>query len=160
VTKALAALSAQIGEALRDRTLMLATAESCTGGWVAEVVTATSGSSAWFERGFVTYSNQAKEDMLGVSPDTLSRCGAVSEPVAREMAAGAIRMSRAQVSLAITGIAGPTGGSADKPVGTVCIAWALADGRVESGTFHFKGTRETIRRRAVVEALQRLIRIL
>ena len=136
---------------------MLATAESCTGGWVAQVVTATAGSSSWFDRGFVTYSNRSKQDMLGVSSATLTQHGAVSEPTAREMAAGAIKHSAAQVALAITGIAGPGGGSADKPVGTVCFAWALADGRVESCTCYFPGDRETIRRQAVERALQGLL---
>jgi nicotinamide-nucleotide amidase len=153
-------LSQHIGERLKARGYLLATAESCTGGWVAQVVTATAGSSAWFDRGFVTYSNQAKQDMLGVSADTLACHGAVSENVAREMAAGALRRSQAQAALAITGIAGPAGGTPDKPVGTVCLAWALTDGKVASCTCHFTGNRETIRRQAVVEALQGLIRIL
>ncbi|MEY3201785.1 MAG: hypothetical protein RIR70_1335 [Pseudomonadota bacterium] len=160
MTISLEALSQQVGAALQSRGYLLATAESCTGGWVAEVVTATAGSSAWFDRGFVTYSNQAKQDMLGVSADTLVRHGAVSEAVARDMATGALRLSHAQAALAITGIAGPTGGTPDKPVGTVCLAWALADGKVESCICHFSGNRETIRRQAVVEALQGLIRIL
>lgn len=150
-------LSQQVGAALEGRKLMLATAESCTGGWVAQVVTATAGSSSWFDRGFVTYSNRSKQDMLGVSSATLTQHGAVSEPTAREMAAGAIKHSAAQVALAITGIAGPGGGSADKPVGMVCFAWALADDRVESCTCHFPGDRETIRRQAVERALQGLL---
>jgi nicotinamide-nucleotide amidase len=153
-------LSLQVGQALQARGLILATAESCTGGWVAQVVTATAGSSGWFDRGFVTYSNQAKQDMLGVSADTLARHGAVSEPTARDMAVGALKHSAAQAALAITGIAGPGGGSPDKPVGMVCFAWALADGRVESSICHFSGNRETIRRQAVIEALQGLLRIL
>ena len=150
-------LSRRTGKALLRKGQTLVTAESCTGGWVAQVVTATAGSSGWFDRGFVTYSNRSKQDMLGVSPDTLEQHGAVSEPTAREMAAGAIKHSAAQVALAITGIAGPGGGTADKPLGTVCFAWALADGRVESCTCHFPGDRETIRRQAVERALQGLL---
>ena len=104
---------------------MIATAESCTGGWAAQVITHTAGSSAWFERGFVTYANAAKVGMLGVRPETLEKHGAVSLEAAAEMAAGALSNSRALISLAITGIAGPTGGSSDKPVGTVCFGWCL-----------------------------------
>src|SRR5437763_16172085 len=111
----LTALAADLGRALESQRLMLATAESCTGGWVGRAVTAVSGSSAWYERGFVTYSEDAKSEMLGVAEETLKRYGAVSEPTAREMAEGALRNSHAQVALAITGVAGPNGGSAQKP---------------------------------------------
>src|SRR5512135_3018157 len=119
----LSMLAMQVGAGLKARGLMLATAESCTGGWVAQAVTAIAGSSDWFDRGFVTYSDAAKQEMLGVSAGTLGRHGAVSEHTAREMAAGALAHSRAQVALAITGIAGPGGGSSEKPVGMVCFAW-------------------------------------
>jgi nicotinamide-nucleotide amidase len=150
-------LSEAVGQALLERKLMLATAESCTGGWVASVVTATAGSSQWYERGFVTYSNAAKIDMLGVAESTLADAGAVSEATAAEMAAGALAHSRASVSVAITGIAGPSGGSPGKPVGTVCFAWCSAEQAVISETCHFHGDREQIRRQAVVQALQGLL---
>src|SRR5665647_2559878 len=119
---ALTTLATLVGARLKVQSLMLATAESCTGGWVAQVATAIAGSSDWFERGFVTYSNAAKQEMLGVGAGTLAKYGAVSEQTAREMAAGALAHSRAQVAVAITGIAGPAGGSPDKPVGTVCLS--------------------------------------
>jgi nicotinamide-nucleotide amidase len=137
---------------------MLACAESCTGGWVAEVVTATGGSSQWFERGYVTYSNAAKQELLGVRAETLREQGAVSEAVVREMAAGTLRRSHAQAALAISGVAGPTGGSPDKPVGTVCFAWVLRDGVPTAETVHFSGEREAVRRQSVIHALQGLLR--
>jgi len=135
----------------------LATAESCTGGWVAQVVTHTAGSSAWFERGFVTYANDAKVEMLGVSRETLAAHGAVSPETAAEMAAGALENSKAMISLAITGIAGPTGGSPDKPVGTVCFAWCSRGNPAETARRQFAGDRETVRRQAVVFALEGLL---
>lgn len=144
------------GELLR-RGECLATAESCTGGWVAQSLTAIAGSSAWFDRGFVTYSNAAKVDMLGVPETTLGRHGAVSEATARAMAQGALDRSLADWSVAITGIAGPSGGSADKPVGTVCFAWACKAGACEAQTCHFEGDREVVRRQAVCHALRGLI---
>ena len=150
-------LSFLIGEALLARKLMLACAESCTGGWVAEAVTATAGSSSLFERGFVTYSNAAKQELLGVKADTLRRHGAVSEAVVAEMAAGALRRSHAQVALAISGVAGPTGGSPDKPVGTVSFAWVLRGKAPTAETAHFSGDRESVRRQSVVHALQGLL---
>ncbi|MDE2598708.1 MAG: nicotinamide-nucleotide amidase [Rhodocyclaceae bacterium] len=153
----LAALSQAVGKALAERGLMLATAESCTGGWVAEVVTDTAGSSGWFDRGFVTYSNQAKTDMLGVRTDTLLGFGAVSEETAREMAAGAIEHSRADWAISITGIAGPGGGSSAKPVGTVCFGWCRRGGTPGSETMLFNGERRTIRQQAVVHALEGLL---
>jgi nicotinamide-nucleotide amidase len=142
---------------LLERRWCLATAESCTGGLVAAACTELSGSSAWFERGFVTYSNAAKTELLGVSAALIEAHGAVSEAVARGMAEGALRHSLAQVSVAITGVAGPTGGSADKPVGTVCFAWAVPTG-VFSERVHFGGERSDIRRTAVQHALQGLLR--
>jgi nicotinamide-nucleotide amidase len=151
------ALSSQVGDILRERGLTLATAESCTGGWVAQVVTHTAGSSAWFERGFVTYANEAKTDMLGVRPETLAAHGAVSLETAREMAAGALKHSNAMISLSITGIAGPTGGSPDKPVGTVCFAWCLRGQAPEAERRLFQGDREAIRRQSVIHALKGLL---
>jgi nicotinamide-nucleotide amidase len=146
-------LAAQLGDALQQRQLMMATAESCTGGWVAKVMTDVPGSSHWFERGFVTYTNRSKQEMLGVSAQTLEQHGAVSEETVVEMANGALAHSQAQVAVAISGIAGPGGGSEAKPVGTVCLAWAgLHRGR--SQTSHFEGDREAIRRQAVTTALQ------
>jgi len=155
--KELESLSVRVGEALLEQKLMLTCAESCTGGWVAEVVTATAGSSMWFERGFVTYSNAAKQELLGVKGDTLRQEGAVSEAVVREMAAGALRRSHAQAALAISGVAGPGGGSPGKPVGTVCFAWALQGGEAAAETRHFAGDRETVRRLSVIHALQGLL---
>ncbi len=153
----LAQLSVVLGTACRQHQLAIATAESCTGGWVAQVITHTAGSSAWFERGFVTYSNQAKIDMLGVRLATLEAYGAVSLETAGEMAAGALCHSAAQISLAITGVAGPTGGSPDKPVGTVCFAWCMKDHAVQTEQCEFIGDRESIRRQAVIHALQGLL---
>lgn len=153
----LIALSERVGAALRERSLTLATAESCTGGWVAQIVTHTGGSSAWFERGFVTYSNDAKIEMLGVKAETLVAWGAVSEETAREMAAGAVANSRAGVALAITGIAGPTGGSPEKPVGTVCFAWCRRGEAPQSEWRRFDGDREAVRRQSVLYALNGLL---
>jgi nicotinamide-nucleotide amidase len=149
-------LSQQVGAALKARGLRLVTAESCTGGWVSMALTAVAGSSDWFERGYVTYSNAAKRDDLGVQEETLRRHGAVSEESAREMAAGAIRATGAQVALAITGIAGPTGGTTAKPVGTVCFAWAHGS-TISSETRRFDGDRESVRRQSVLHALQGLL---
>ncbi len=144
----------RVGEQLKSQRLVLATAESCTGGWVAQAVTSVAGSSDWFDRGFVTYSNAAKREMLGVRDETLARHGAVSEETAREMAAGALAASRAHVALAITGIAGPAGGTPQKPVGTVCFAWARRGGATEATTRHFEGDREAVRRQSVMFGLQ------
>jgi nicotinamide-nucleotide amidase len=157
---ALTALATLVGARLRAKNLMLATAESCTGGWVAQAVTSVAGSSDWFERGFVTYSDAAKQEMLGVSARTLAAHGAVSEETAREMATGALAHSRAQVALAITGIAGPGGGSPEKPLGMVCFAWAVTDGKISSQTRHFKGDRESVRRQSVITALQGVVELL
>jgi len=153
----LASLSQQTGTTLSQQNLTLATAESCTGGWVAQVVTHTAGSSTWFDRGFVTYANDAKVEMLGVNPETLAEFGAVSEETAAEMSAGALVNSNAMISLAITGIAGPAGGSSGKPVGTVCFAWCKLGQEPETEHQHFDGDRETIRRQAVVHALEGLL---
>lgn len=156
----LARLSEDVGIRLRERSLTLTTSESCTGGWVAQVVTHTAGSSAWFDRGFVTYSNEAKVAMLGVSPETLAAHGAVSLETAAEMAAGALENSNALISLAITGIAGPTGGSPDKPVGTVCFGWCRKGEEPVTDRRQFTGDRESVRRQSVVHALQHLILLL
>lgn len=153
-------LAAELGSVLQGKGWLLATAESCTGGWAAQAATALAGSSAWFERGFVTYSNQAKMDMLGVTADTLERHGAVSEATVREMAAGAVRNSRAQAAFAISGIAGPGGGSAFKPVGTVCFAWATASGSMRAETRHFDGDRRQVRMQAVAYAFREMRAVL
>ncbi len=146
-------LAERLGRELLNRGEWLATAESCTGGWVAQTVTAIAGSSQWFDRGFVTYSNVAKVNMLGVAETTLERHGAVSEASARAMALGALKKSRADWTLAITGIAGPSGGTAEKPVGMVCLAWAQRDGGCEALTCQFAGTRAEVREQAVRLAL-------
>ena len=148
-------LAQQVGAALKARGLKLVTAESCTGGWVSMALTAVAGSSDWFERGYVTYSDAAKRADLGVAEETLRRHGAVSEETAREMAAGALKRG-GQVALAITGIAGPTGGSADKPVGTVSFAWAHGS-KISSETRRFDGDRESVRRQSVLHALKGLL---
>jgi len=147
-------LAAALAARLLGTGQMLTTAESCTGGWVAKICTDLPGSSSWFERGFVTYTNEAKQEMLAVSSETLSHYGAVSEPTVKEMAAGALTHSRAQLSLAISGIAGPGGGSAEKPLGTVCFAWASSGGTVSSETLRFDGDRDAVRRQAVGHALK------
>jgi len=134
----------------------MAAAESCTGGWIAKCCTDRAGSSAWFERGFVTYSNAAKTDLLGVDAALLERAGAVSEAVARAMAAGALGRSAADVALAVTGIAGPDGGTPDKPVGTVWFAWAVG-GPVAAECVRFEGGREAVRRQSVRYALEGLL---
>ena len=139
--------------------LFLATAESCTGGMIAAACTDMAGSSAWFERGFVTYSNAAKTDMLGVDSALIAQHGAVSEPVARAMAFGAIRHSQAQISVAVTGVAGPTGGSADKPVGTVWFGFSVS-GQLLSERKCFAGDRAAVRHASVQHALKRLIELL
>ena len=145
----------QLAALLLQRQLKLATAESCTGGMIAAACTDLAGSSEWFERGLVTYSNEAKNEMLGVDATLIATHGAVSEPVARAMAAGALQHSRAQVSVAVTGIAGPGGGSDAKPVGTVWFAWALPGG-VTSEVQRFDGDRAAVRNATVQHALTRL----
>lgn len=153
----LLALSEAVGAACRELRLLIATAESCTGGWAAQVITHTAGSSEWFDRGFITYANDAKVAMLGVRPQTLEKHGAVSPETAAEMAAGALDHSNAMISLAITGIAGPTGGSPGKPVGTVCFAWCLRGGAPETERRRFEGDREAVRRQSVIHALNGLL---
>ena len=151
-----ATLCAQLAEVLLREKLMLATAESCTGGLIAAACTDLSGSSAWFDRGFVSYSNHAKAEMLGVDAGLIERHGAVSEEVARAMADGAVAHSRAQIAVAVTGVAGPTGGSRDKPVGTVWFGWNI-QGQLYCGVRHFDGDRAAVRAATVRHALQQLL---
>jgi nicotinamide-nucleotide amidase len=154
-------MSAQkVAQRLKARGGMIVTAESCTGGWVAQELTAIAGSSAWFDRGFVTYSNEAKQEMLGVRAQTLEQHGAVSEETALEMAQGALEHSRGTVALAITGIAGPTGGTPAKPVGTVCFAWATKARPARAETRHFAGDREAVRRQSVDFSLAKVLEVL
>lgn len=155
----------RLGELLRAHGMRLATAESCTAGGVAYAVTQIAGSSLWFDRGFVTYSNKSKQQQLGVAAEYLRDFGAVSEPVARAMALGALAHSLAQVAVAITGVAGPGGGSESKPVGTVCFAWALrrqpnATPWVSTARRHFAGDRAAVRTQSIVAALDGLIGVL
>jgi nicotinamide-nucleotide amidase len=152
-------LAVRAGQSLKSRGWMLVTAESCTGGWVAEAVTMVSGSSEWFECGFVTYTDLAKQEMLGVQPATLERHGAVSEPTVREMVAGALAHSRGDVAVSVSGVAGPTGGTRAKPVGMVCLGWGVRGREPISVTRHFPGDREAVRRSAVIEALEGLIEL-
>ncbi|MDE2607386.1 MAG: CinA family protein [Burkholderiales bacterium] len=153
------ALCERLAQQLLARGWMLATAESCTGGLIAAACTDLSGSSNWFERGFVTYSNEAKTELLGVDPALIAQHGAVSEVVARAMAFGAVRHAHAQVGVAVTGVAGPTGGSADKPVGTVWFGFQV-DGRLTSETRRFDGDRAAVRAATVEHALRRLLELL
>ena len=153
-------LATQVGAALKAHGLMLTTAESCTGGGVASALTDIGGSSAWFERGFVTYSNEAKCDMLGVAQEMLARHGAVSEAVVREMVAGALQYSKSQMALAVSGVAGPDGGSAEKPVGTVWFAWGIKSGACEARLHRLPGSRTEVRVQAVRIALQGVLEML
>ena len=153
-------LSEQLAKLLLQKKKQLAVAESCTGGWLAKCLTAVIGSSQWFDRGFVTYSNAAKQEMLGVLQATLEQEGAVSEAVVLEMAAGVLRHSAADLSIAISGIAGPGGGVPGKPVGTVCFGVAYKDNILQSDTQYFEGNREDVRRQSVAHALSRLLDVL
>ena len=146
-------LAGDVAIEVLQRKLMLVTAESCTGGWIAKTLTDLPGSSAWFDAGVVTYSYEAKEALLGVNPRTLERTGAVSEETALEMVSGALARFGAGVAVAVTGIAGPTGGTTEKPVGTVWISWKRRGGYGHAQLFHFPGDREAIRRQAVAAAL-------
>lgn len=145
---------------LLDRHWLCVTAESCTGGGIAEALTRVAGSSNWFERGFVTYSNESKRELLGVAAETIERFGAVSEETAREMAEGALKHSRGQVAMAVTGIAGPEGGTADKPVGMVVFAWAIAGAPTTVQIRRFEGDRAVIRDAAVEQAIEGLLVLL
>ncbi len=152
--------SIELGRALQANNWSMAAAESCTGGWLAKSVTDVAGSSAWFDRGFVTYSNLSKQELLGVLPETLQQYGAVSEATVREMALGALRHSQADCSVAISGIAGPGGATMDKPVGLVWLAWGLRDGMVQARAFHFAGDREAVRAQAVLAGMEGLLGML
>ena len=156
----LSCLAGSVGEVLCQHDFMLTTAESCTGGWVAQTLTSVVGSSHWFERGFVTYTNIAKQEMLGVNPQTLEEFGAVSEQTVKEMALGALKHSHAQIALAISGVAGPGGGSPEKPVGTVCFAWAAEGYPTVYTRQHFAGNRENVRSQSVAIALQGVLDLL
>ena len=147
-------LAVEVGAALKARGWMLATAESCTGGWIGQCVTMVPGSSEWFDRGFVTYTNLAKTEMLGVRKQTLQGHGAVSEQTVSEMAQGALERSHGRVAVAVSGVAGPTGGTADKPVGTVCVGWAVRDGASRTVTLRLDGDRDAVRRQSVIAALE------
>jgi nicotinamide-nucleotide amidase len=154
-------LAARAGLRLAAAHTILTTAESCTGGWISKVITDISGSSQWFHEGFVTYSNDSKHERLGVPMSVLQKHGAVSEATARAMAAGALRRARADVAVAVTGIAGPGGGVPGKPVGTVWLAWARRSERrvsVETQLRHFRGNRDAVRRKTVRAALLGLLR--
>jgi nicotinamide-nucleotide amidase len=153
------ALTRQLAGLLLAKGHMMATAESCTGGMIAAACTDLAGSSAWFERGFVTYSNEAKTELLGVPAALITEHGAVSEPVARAMAEGALRHARAHIAVAVTGVAGPGGGSTDKPVGSVWFGWATAAG-VKTQLRHFDGDRQQVRQATVRHALQGLNNLL
>ncbi len=156
--ESLTGLAQAIGNRLHETGIMLASAESCTGGWVGKVITDIVGSSRWYERGFITYTNQAKHEMLGVSAETLQAYGAVSEETVCEMARGTLKHSHADLALAITGIAGPGGATNKKPVGTVWLAWANSDDFLHSEKHHFEGEREEVRRQAVVCALDGVLK--
>jgi len=152
-------LAKRLGQRLKAQGEKLVTAESCTGGWVAQAVTSVAGSSDWFERGFVTYSNDAKQELLGVRPSTLETHGAVSEQTAREMAQGALARSKGSIALAVTGVAGPGGGSREKPVGMVCFAW-IREQDLKSETRRFSGDRESVRQQSVIRALEGVLETL
>jgi len=150
-------LSEQLGHALQEQGHTLALAESCTGGLASAAITEIAGSSAWFDRGFVTYSNAAKQDLLNVPAETITQYGAVSEETAQAMVLGALTNSQASIAGSITGIAGPTGGSPSKPVGTVCFAYAMNNGHVITSTMHFTGDRQAIRHQSVIYLITALI---
>ena len=160
---AITTLATELGATLKARGFVLALAESCTGGMAAQAVTSIAGSSAWFDRAFITYSNQAKVDMLGVSNQTLMQFGAVSEQTAAEMAQGALKFSLAQISASITGIAGPDGGPADKPVGTDCFGFALKSSlktSISTSTQYFTGSRESVRQQATIYSITQLLALM
>lgn len=159
-TAELQTLARDVADLLLAKHLTLATAESCTGGWIAKILTDIPGSSAWFEGGVVAYAYEAKESLLGVSPQTLEQHGAVSQATAVEMVSGALARFGTGVAVAVTGIAGPTGGMPDKPVGTVWVAWKRRGGYAHSEVCHFAGDRDAVRRRTVGHALQGIRRML
>ena len=152
-------LAVQVGAALKAKGMMMTAAESCTGGWIAQAVTAVPGSSEWFERGFVVYTYISKREMLGVKPETLEKHGAVSLETVREMTQGALERSHAQVAVSVSGTAGPSGGTAEKPVGTVCFGWAAEKRPVSAVVKHFGGDREAVRRQSVAFALEQVLAV-
>lgn len=154
----LLSLTEKVAVTLKNKHYLLASSESCTGGWLAKSCTDISGSSSWFDRGFVTYSNQSKHDLINVSLSTLEKYGAVSKQTATEMAQGTLINSNADISVAITGIAGPDGGTTEKPVGTVWIAWSTKKGTNKTELFQLSGNREQVRYQAVIKALQGIIK--
>jgi nicotinamide-nucleotide amidase len=156
---ALHALATQVGAGLCTQHLMLATAESCTGGWIAKMITDIPGCSAWFDCGIAAYSYEAKQALLGVRPETLTAHGAVSRETVLEMVSGALVTSGASIAVAVTGIAGPTGGLPGKPVGTVWIGWKRRGGYPQAELFHFDGDRDDVRRQTVAAALRGLLRL-
>jgi nicotinamide-nucleotide amidase len=156
----LEALAVHVAVVMQRRALMLASAESCTGGWIAKTLTDLSGSSAWFEAGVVSYSNQAKISLLGVRRETLERTGAVSEETALQMVSGALDRLNVDVAVAVTGIAGPTGGTPQKPVGTVWIGWQRRGDAARARLFHFPGDREAVRRQTVAAAFEGVLETL
>ncbi len=158
IEKKLIAIVEAVGQKLKENKRMLATAESCTGGWVGMVITSVPGTSHWYDRGFVTYSNTSKREMLGVPAEVIARFGAVSEQTARAMADGALKNSNAWITLSVTGIAGPEGGSEDKPVGLVCFAWAGRKQETVSESRIFEGDRQEVRAQAVQHALEGVIK--
>jgi len=157
---ALQRLAENVGTRMRTAHHRLVTAESCTGGWIAKTVTDIAGSSDWFDCGLAAYSYEAKQALLGVRPETLEKCGAVSRETVLEMVSGALVHSGATLAVAVTGIAGPGGGTHDKPVGSVWIAWKARGGYADAQLFHFDGDRESVRRQTVAASLQGLSRLL
>ncbi len=168
MASALYELASQVGRALFSRDQLVVTAESCTGGWIAKIITDVPGSSSWFERGFVVYSNAAKQELLGVQETTLKVYGAVSGETVTEMASGALCHSRAHLAVAVSGVAGPAGGHPDKPagghpdkpVGTVWLSWAVRDEETRSRCYTFGGNREAVRQQSVIAALQGILDVL
>lgn len=158
--KTLESLSVQLGQILRQKNWIITTAESCTGGGIAQAITETSGSSHWFSHGFITYSNLAKQQLLNVCANDIERYGAVSGQVAEAMATGALAAAQADIAIAVTGVAGPAGGSEEKPVGTVWIAWATRDELIASHRYLFSGDRKVIRNQSVIEAISGVITLL
>ena len=154
-------LVGQVGQALTEHQSMVVTAESCTGGMIAEALTSIGGSTAWFDRAYITYSYESKKEMLGVNEMTIQKKGAVSQQCVEEMALGALQQSHAKVSISCSGIAGPTGASLDKPVGTVWIAWAIqGQDSVVSECFLFSGDRQAVREKTTEAALQGILKLL
>jgi len=154
-------LVSQVGKALVDNDFMVVTAESCTGGMIAEALTSIGGSTAWFDRSYITYSYESKREMLGVKEITIQKKGAVSQECVEEMALGALQQSHATVSVACSGIAGPSGGTPDKPVGTVWLAWAVqGQEEVISQQFHFDGDRQTVREKTTETALMGIMKLI